>query len=309
MNKTLTEAVNLTGFKPIKNIWKSTYWGKGLGATHYLGEFKGKKAVLKIQLVKPKVSEVFMISEFSKINKSSLIRPPKIYMTVPWDDKNNFEVIIMEYVKGQQIINDHKLVTTNDVITFMKYYKNYKSYCIPEISWIEKPPKINWQENLEKLYKTSLETFPDSSLRKDGDYELAKKASQKLSKIYESVDLEFMHGHFSCKDLVFEDDTKNKVVLFSNLFWKWKMPYADAVFAYHWFMFELARIDNITPKNIDEQKNIWLTEIYKVSDNKKLIDAALLERAVAGLILDGLLMDDKKETSKYIMDSLRERII
>ncbi|KPJ70883.1 hypothetical protein AMJ51_00675 [Microgenomates bacterium DG_75] len=54
----LADIVSKTNFKPKKVIWRSSYWGtKQIGAVHYQGTFKNKPAVLKIQGVKPEISE------------------------------------------------------------------------------------------------------------------------------------------------------------------------------------------------------------------------------------------------------------
>lgn len=304
----LLEISKTTGFTPQENIWRSTYWGKNLGASHWLGIYLGQKSVLKIQGVKPDISEIYMIDEFSKLNKSKLIRPPLIYKKINWDDKNNYEAMITEYISGEKVITDGQILSRDNIKTFLSYYQEYRKNCIPLKPWLPKPDNdsIDITKALDALISSSNKAYPKNSLRESDDIVLAKEAYAVLSKVYNGVDLEFMHSHFSCKDLIYKDDAKKNVVLFSNLFWKWRYPYFDAVFAYHWFMYELSHVKNITPKEVEGQRKVWIDEIYKatgavVSNKiKTLVDCALLERSVAGFILDSFLCDPKEKISKYL---------
>ncbi len=309
--KIIEEICNKTGFIVEKNIWRSSYWGSNqIGASHWSGKFNNNSAVLKIQGAKPNISEVDVIKEFSRQNKSKLIRPPIIYMYIPWKDESKYEAIISEYVQGRKVIEDGKIVTGNNVSDFMKFYKDYRDNCIPFEPWIEKPGKNNdFEKALSDLIETSMKVYPTSNLRQDEDFELAKKSYKFLSNVYKKSDVQFMHGHFSCKDLIYHDESKEKIVLFSNLFWKWRYPHFDAVFAYHWFMYELSHVENITPKIVENQRKIWMGEIFKVTganeskNTKRFVNAALLERSTAGFIIDSFLCDPKKEISKYLYES------
>lgn len=304
--------VSEIGFFPIKNIWRSSYWGKNLGASHWLGKYNDKRVVLKIQGAKPNISEVDMISNFELQNASNIIRAPKVLYHIPWRDKSGFEAIITDYISGKKVLADGKIANKNDISIFLNFYQEYRKNCIPSNPWIDRPRfSINFEEELDKLVVASIKAFPDNKLRTSDDLNLAKEVAKLLTKIYKKVNLEFMHGHFSCKDLIFEDKERNKAVLFSNLFWKWRYPYFDAVFAYHWFMYELSRVKNITPNEIESQRKLWLDEIYKVTganesnETKNLVCAALLERSVSGLIIDCFLCDQKKKISKYLYESTK----
>jgi hypothetical protein len=108
------------------------------------------------------------------------------------------------------------------------------------------------------------------------------------------------------EDFVYQN---GEVVLFSNLFWKWKYPFYDAVFGYHWFMYELAHVKGIRPAQVEEQREFWLSELFNLPlKNLKLVKAALLERAVAGLIIDSFLIDPKKPIAEYLTQSTRDQV-
>ena len=310
----LKEISSVTGFISSRNIWRSKYWGKNLGASHWLGKYDKKDAVLKIQGVRPNVSEIYMIEEFSKQNKSILVGPPSILRSILWNDKNNYEAIIAEHASGDKVVVDGKIATSENIATFLSYYKEYRQNCIPMKPWLPKPESNtnNLNMALDSLIATSFKAYPKSKLREEEDFALAKSAYSVLTTVYAKIELEFIHGHFSCKDLIYKNNDSKQVILFSNLFWKWRYPFFDAVFGYHWFMYELANVKDITPVQVDNQRKLWLDEIYKVTGainskrTRKLVNAALLERSVAGFIIDSFLCDPKKKISKYLYKSTKD---
>lgn len=305
--KIVKDIFEITGFIAEKNIWRSSYWGSNqIGASHWLGKYNNKNSVLKIQGAKPEISEIYIINEFSKQNKSKQVRPPAIYENILWDDKKGYEAIICEHASGDRVIMDGVMTTTEKVKTFFSYFKEYRNNCIPKKPWLAKPSEpIDFDAALDRLVSNSNRAYPDGTFRDRGDIKLAKKSYDALSNVYKDTDLEFMHGHFSCKDLIYENKNSDKVVLFSNLFWKWKQPFADYVFAYHWFMYELSNVIGITELQVESQRRIWLDEIHKIVEEKdlRLLNAALLERSVAGFMIDSFLCDPKKPISKYLYES------
>jgi len=310
-NEIIEDILRTTNFKSEEIIWRSSYWGTSqIGAVHYRGKFNGKPAVLKIQGVKPDVSETDMIRHFAEQNRSKIVRSPILFQTIPWVDKKGFEALIMEYVPGPKLLESKRLQTKENIHEFYEVYKEYRINCLPLTPWLPRPKPLNYREVLEKLITTSDKAYPNDSRKKSGDIDLAKQAYEVLVKVYSERQLEFMHGHFSVEDLLRSGE---QVVIFSNLFWKYRAPFFDAIFGYHWFMFELGHIDNITPDQIEKQRSLWLKEIFSLPfivnspENTLLIKAALLERATAGFILDSLLIDPKKTIATYLTESCRDQ--
>jgi len=301
-----------TGFLPEKNIFKSRYWGsERVGAAHYLGKYENKPAVLKIQGDKPAISEAWMIKQFNEQNRSQLIRPPSIYTVKPWGTLGEYEAIIMEHISGGKILLSKQLQDSKTLETFFKLYQEYRKNCLPQNPWLDRPEKPNLHKIFDQLSEVSNTNYPDHPFRQENDKTLTSQALKLLTKIYDQADTEFVHGHFSAEDLAHQGD---EIVLFSNLFWKWKYPLYDAVFAYHWAIFELASVPNITPGQVEEQRALWLNQILNLpqinqqKNGQTLIKAALLERAIAGLVIDGLLMDKEKPISDYIHQSTRDQV-
>lgn len=297
-------------FVPESVIWRSDYYGTGkIGSIHYLGKYLGEKAVLKVQGAKPAVSEAWMIERCQSQNNSRILRPPHVLETIPWNDTNGFEVLIMEYAQGPKIIESGRLVTQSEVDKFFDIYQEYRQK-MRNTPWLSRP-EMDVDRHFDKLFQLAKKIKPLSPFRQHEDAQLANQAREMLKGIWLSAELEFQHGHFSAEDLICQGD---QIVLFSNLFWQWKFPFYDTVFAYHWVMYTLAQVPEISPDRIEEQRQIWLAAIAVLPQaqsaaQKKLLGAALLERAVAGLLVDGFsYIEEKNPIAEYLIDSTRTEV-
>jgi len=295
----------LTGFKSKETVNKSAWWSsKKIGAIHLKGSFQNKNAVLKIELIKPTISEFENIKNFEKQNKSKIIRLPKIYYFLPWNDDNQFEVLIMEDVGKNKLVK----IPTNEknIDDFFKVIKEYKKNCLRK-PWLEKPTSTSMliKTHFNKWLKIRKMLYSNHPYIKKEDLDLINQAIKILVKNYQNIPLEFVHGHLGDSDFY---KVGNEVVILSNLYWSWRPPFYDVVFCYHWFIYHLANL-KITKNKVLEQKNLWLKAIYNFDkDNKKLINLALLERAAAGLNLDALSIDPKNPLSEFMLEITREEV-
>jgi hypothetical protein len=308
----LEDVTKKTGFVVLKTIWESTYYGSNqIGAILYKGQWQNQSAILKIQGVKPELSEIVMVDGFALQNKSLLVRPPKFYATLPWDDGLEYEAIVMEEVLGKKVIDSKQLQTEETLNTFFKIYEEYRLNCI-NTPWIGTPGDlISGGEEVEKLKKMLLKLKPESPLRKNDDWALAERARAVINKVWLGKKSQFMHGHFSAEDLIYQG---NEVVLFSNLFWKWKHKFYDAVFAYHYCMINLSHIKEVDPMVFDSQRKLWLQKIEGLrlvenDDDQKMLKAALLERMVACLLIDGIVfVNESSPVANHLLESTRVEI-
>ncbi|MDO8638195.1 MAG: hypothetical protein Q7R43_01370 [Candidatus Daviesbacteria bacterium] len=306
----LRDACQKLGFVPDKLLGRSAWWGSAeIGAFHYSGKYQGKKSVLKIQGLKPSISEIYMINSFAKTNKSKIIRPPYLYASLPWDDQKRYEALILEFVEGEKIIQTP--TTQEQVKKFFEIYQEYKTNCLSS-PWVDKLTKsLSDQiiDNFKKWREISFKIYPTHPLRDPKDQDLIDVAVEVLKKAYQGMEPEFMHCHVSEVDLYQVED---QVVILSNLFWSWRPPLYDAVFGYHWFIYHLNMVGGITPEKVEEQRSLWLDEIRDLPQvrekGEKLLNLALLERATAGLNLDVLSADPKKPITKYLFESTRDQI-
>lgn len=306
----LEDAAQRTGFLPEKLLSRSSWWtSTEIGAFHYKGEYEEKKAVLKVQGVKPAISEVRMITSFAKINRSSIIRPPHLYASLLWDDEKRYEALVLEYLEDSKAVQS----PTNEeqCKRFFALYKDYRANCL-QSPWLEKPDTTipeRITENFAKWRQASFKLFPEHPFRQEGDKQLIDEAVALLKEGYQAVEPEFQHGHFSANDLY---QVSDQVILLSNLYWSWRPPLYDAVFGYHWYMYSLAQVEGITPEAVEAQRTSWLKHITALAqaqgDNNTVLRLALLERAAAGLHLDALSIDPQKPITEYLVQATREQV-
>lgn len=308
--KVLEDASKKLDFVPEKLIDRSHWWNsREIGAFRYMGKFKGKKAILKIQGVKPATSEIYMLQAFAKNNKSKILRPPLLYAYLPWNNEKRYESLVLEFIDGRPIVNSP--TSRNELTEFFDLRDEYKKYCAVS-PWIEKPKESLSEEiknNFEKWRQASFKLYPKHPFRKNEDQGLIDKAVNVLSKNYKDVEREFQHGHFGASDLL---KSKNgEVIILSNLYWSWKHPFYDAVFGYHWFMYGLANIKNAGIEIVEKQRSLWLTKINSLAKtdlDKKLLNLAFLERVAAGLNLDALSINLNNPITEYLVRSTRNEV-
>jgi len=306
----LKDASRKLGFIPEKLLDRSPWWtSKEIGAFLYEGEFKGKKAVLKIQGVKPATSEIYMIQAFSGVNQSKILRPPLLYSYLPWNDEKRYEALVLEFIDGKPIVNSP--TCENELAEFFELRGEYKRNCVVP-PWIKQSDKLLSEEirmNFTKWREASFKLYPTHPLRKEEDVGLIDEAVAILAENYNDVKREFQHGHFGTADLLKTKD--GQVIVLSNLYWSWKPCFYDAVFGYHWFIYNLAKLKNVTSELVNNQKNLWLSKINslaKTNSEKKLLNLALLERAAAGLNLDALSVDPQSPIAEYLVQITRGSI-
>jgi hypothetical protein len=318
----------------------SDYYGTGkVGAVLYLVEFKGQKAVLKVQGVKPEQSEPDIIEQFQQQNQSQLIRPPQVLLSVPWDEKRQYAAFVMEYISGDLVMAPSQLHKSSEISHFFDLYQEYRRKCINQ-PWLEKPAETDSAQLLATKYQRLQQVAPDvkphSPYRQEQDPDLIAASLKQLQAFYQGIEPQFQHGHFSLHDLLAVADQANSgtgsnsqlsgrspdqgrqtsgpssIVLLSNLFWRWTWPYQDAVFAYHWFIYSLATVPEITPSKVEQQRQLWLKQIYQLAENEQqqqLITAALLERAIAGLLIDAVAyIDQEFSIAQHLVDSTRQQV-
>jgi hypothetical protein len=309
IGKIIKEISQETGFIADGQTQTSGWWGsKIIGAFHRHGKYQGKAAVLKVQGIKPNTSEIEMIKSFEAQNKSQIIRPPKLYATIPWSDEKRYEALIMEDVGDKKVIDAP--TNSDEVKRFFRIFKEYREKC-RNCPWLERPG-ISIGEMIktrfEKWKKSSLEIYPDHPFRNSDDMQLIDQVIKFLVEKYSGIEWEFQHGHLSDSDLYIE--ANGQIAVLSNLYWSWRAPFYDAVFAYHWFIYHLADMKEITPEEIEKQRKLWLDKIYELfGKDKGLLKLALLERAIAGLNLDALSVDIKSPVASYLIERTRKNVI
>lgn len=293
---------NQTGFKSDAIFQKSQYWnGDKIGALFIKGIYQNQPTNLKIQLAKLDNSEIDFINEFNKHNQSKIIRPPHLYAFLRWNDELKYEALILEDIETKPIIS----IPTNqkEIDIFFEIYQEYKKNCL--FPWLDRPD-ISIPEMVHNRFTKWKEIrqnqFSKHPFFTSDDEKLINQAINLLIDKYQSIDWVFAHGHFGHKEIYPVD---NQFVLLSNLYWSWRAPFYDAVFAHNWFLCELSKFSS---QEILKQNNLWLDKICQQSTDQKLINLALLERATARLNLDALICNPKDISTEFIFNTTRDLI-
>jgi len=309
----LTSIVEENGFSPDwQEVRKSQWWKTGkIGAVSINGKFENQDAVLKIQGTKPNTSEADSIKSFEEQNESKVIRAPKVLFSKPWTEIGAYEALIFEKIEGGIIVEDRP-VPEKQLNRFFEVYKDYKQNCLNK-PWVKRPKSWkysiqfqNWLravENMQKLDKYS----------EEGDMKLALKGVEIIENNLSINDMEFMHGHVAIGDFI--EVSKDEVVIFSNLFWGWRIPFYDAVFAYHWWMLGMHHKGGLTEKFQENERNKWFDKIFNLDvvkqrkGGEKLVNLALLERAVPALMVDRFMIDlEDEHSSRIVINGARKEL-
>lgn len=321
--------VKQTGFILEAEIGKSTWWGNKVGAVMYRGylpiETQAKPAVLKIEAVEmqsDELTEVTMIRKAEKALAGSGIRPPKIYRELPWTtDNGGYSAIFMEAVP-----TNHPVLpvpgTEQEIAALLTVRERYKNALqINKVTpWVgldilegENYVSQFVRTKFEGWKKASKDNFPHHPFRKPTDEALIDRAIKILEKEYEGVSPEFLQGHFSHRDVV---TVGNETIMFSNLYWGWRVPFYDAVFPSHWYMYELTNVKDVTIDQINQQREMWNRQYKKMTDtlspnDKRLFALAQLERLAAGLTIDALSISQNSDNkiATYMVNQTRNELV
>ena len=304
--KQITKRIN---FKPDnQQIWESRYWHRGIGAFNLSGTFKDKddrkhKAILKVQGVKPKISEPEIIEKFNQQNQSQIIKLPKVLFYLPWNKKLGFEVYVIEKVEAEFIIKPHEPASKKNLEEFFLAYREYKDRALQK-AFLPKPKNLPPYLEKFKKWRTIRLDHPLKNYITPAEDKRLLEIAEFLSKIFEKQPFEFQHGHLSVYDI--KKKGKN-YFLFSNLFWGYYYPLYDSTFAFEWFILGLAHLPS---KTIEEQINLWLETIKNTLQNSQYVKRTygkgylkyhflgVVERLAAALNLDVLCVKKEKNILK-----------
>lgn len=316
------------GFLPEKQPFqKSTWWGTKLGAVLYRGALlrEGKQipAVLKIEGVEMKsdeLTETTMIQKAEKALVGSGIRPPKVLREIPWTKAyGGYAATLMEDVQGDYVLPlPGTARQMADLLEIREKYRKalHANHVTPWVDF-DIPEGKNYlsrfiRTKFEKWNETSERLFSSHPFRIEEDHQLISQVVYFLVKAYEGVAPEFQQGHFSHRDVV---KVGNESVMFSNLYWSWRAPFYDMVFPYHWYMYDVANVPEMTIENIEQQRIDWKKQFAArintlPGSQQRLFTLARIERLAAGLNLDALSIsnDPQNIIAQHMVEQTRDEL-
>ncbi|MFO0704544.1 MAG: hypothetical protein U0517_01025 [Candidatus Andersenbacteria bacterium] len=292
----LKKVLGKTGFVVKRELFRGVIFDTHkLGSVILLGTWQSKPAVLKLQGLKIGVDEVEMFRQFSRQNKNPRVRVPRLYAHEPWEPERGYGYHIMEYIDAAPILK-MPWPSKAELTRFAQFYEEYRTSI--RKPWVAKPSGDVVAFGTERLerWRTIRESKEGNDPKEyAGQLEhftrLAKKA-------YRAIELVFCHGHLTANDVY---PVGEQFVLMSNIYWTWRPPLYDAVFAI-WGC--LIRMDGSTDTadNAFELIGDWLNHYRQHSPHfaatpnlERMFWIALLERLM-GVLLADLALHDKFKT-------------
>ncbi|KKT92707.1 MAG: hypothetical protein UW95_C0030G0022 [Parcubacteria group bacterium GW2011_GWC1_45_14] len=295
----------LWGFQPQKLIWKSTYHDqKKLPAFSYLGLYQGQKTVLKIQGPAMNIDEDILINRFNQYNQSQIFRLPPLLKTQKRSPQYPYDAYLSRYIIGTPLIHSGHPNSPSTLNKFFDLYQDYRKNCCSS-PFVPLPPETSAQYILKKhsqLYKRLETTIKKHPLHQKSDLALSHALEAQVKKHLSTTPLVFCHAHLAASDLLQKGP---HVYLFSNIYWGWRHPYADAVFAFHWSLLNMQWLDDLTPSKVQKEIDRWHQITIQKLGNSPHLSLAFLERSIAALLFDLLFLNPLRPQGKMILHALR----
>ena len=295
--KSILDSLTDVPFKPDDQPTSFVKWfnTEKVGSVQIHGTYQHQPAILKIQGVKPDISEIEHTQQFSKQTRSTQIRAPQILYNQPWDETQQAEIIIWEKTTAPSL-HLSKPIKPNELSNYLQVYQDFQTNAITN-PWIPKPDSISFQKKFNQITSVTKST-------KDLDQNLIQTALDILKSNITPEDLVFQHGHFEPSRI--RQISENQYIIISHLFWGWKNPFYDLVFGYHWHMLGMESIPNLTQQILDTERTHWLDSFYNLNQvsttpqAEKWLTLARLERALFAYAADSTMLDKSKPSYELI---------
>ncbi len=287
--RALEEIMTKTNFKPEKEIFRGQIYDKDkVGSLIYKGVWQDKPTVLKIQGLQPDIDEIDMIGRFNEQNKSTKIRLPKFCDGSKWDKQHGYGYLLLEYVDAPQIYQP-PFANQKQIKDFCALYQEYRTNCLCE-PFVEQEP--NEQSSLvftaQRVSHWAKIAQTKGNLT-ESDVKIVERFLTLAGRHLPSMNMEFMHGHFTYDDIFKLSD--NKYVLMSNLFWSYRPEFYDTTF-HLWAGMKSLRDQSVGLEQVLAYLQIWVEEYKKLpvvmqhADFERTFDMMMAERCVGALLVD-----------------------
>lgn len=288
-DRALAAIVRKTRFRPEREIFRGQIYDKDkVGSVLYKGTWKKQPAVLKIQGLRPEVDEIDIIHKFNAQNTSTKIRLPHLYDGSPWNIKDGFGYLLLEYIDAPKIYQP-PFATPAQRTEFCSLYEEYKTRCLHRPLFAQ---KLNEQSSLvfiaQRISHWVNVAESQGNLAND-DIQKVEQFLTLIGRHLPSVKMRFLHGHFTYDDIFKLSD--NGYVIMSNLFWSYRPEYYDATF-HLWAGIKSLRDKNISIQKVQHYLTDWTKAYKKIPiiardhDFDRKFNIMMAERCLGALLLD-----------------------
>ncbi len=247
------------------------------------GSYQGHLAVLRIENLKLERDEELIREAFRRQAKDTRVRPPKTYLTHPFDEKKGYAFSIDERVEGE-VLFDPTGSPQEAVKKFSVFYRCLR-LAVKEPFWpnAQGEAKVFSEKQAATWRKVAQEKNPESLQKVWPFAEHLREAM--LSRLTDHP-LRFQHAHLAGSDVRVLPD--GSWVVFANHLWSWRQPGYDVIFPL-WHQWMSLPIDRRTPKAVEDITETWMRMIS--GDLGDLVDIRdvrpmLFNRLYGSLLLD-----------------------
>lgn len=278
-----------THFRPVAEIFRGQIYEKNkIGSLLYRGVWKERKAVLKIQGLKPEVDELTIIRKFNRQNTSTTIRLPELYDGQIWNAGDGYGYLLLEYIDAAKIYQP-PFATSAQRKEFCSFYQEYKTRCVHKPLFTRAPNERSSLVFTTQRLAHWIKIAQTQGHLAQEDVQRAERFLILAAKHLPSIRMEFMHGHLTCDDIFqLTDDT---YVVMSNLFWSYRPEYYDTTF-HLWAGIKSVRNTRVSVGFVLRYLNGWLRTyrrlpvIARDHDFQRKFSLMMAERCLGALLLD-----------------------
>lgn len=250
--------------------------------------WEDKTAVLKIQLLKPDIDEIDIISKFNTQNQSDKIRLSKLYKGSRWNEKKGYGYLILEYIDAPQIYQP-PFANKSQIKDFCSLYQEYKTRCLIKPFIKQEINEISALLYTSQRISNWTKIAESKNTLNENEIQNVEKFLSLAGKHLPTIKMEFMHGHLTSYDIFKLED--EEYVLMSNLFWSYRPEFYDTTF-HLWMSIKSLRDQSIKSDQVIRYIQSWLEEykklpvIMKDTDFDRKFNISMAERCIGAIILD-----------------------
>ncbi|MBI4133758.1 hypothetical protein HY478_04030 [Candidatus Uhrbacteria bacterium] len=319
----LREAADRTGFLVDGEIWRGQiYTPSKVGTVIARGSWQGRRAVLKLQGIRPEIEEAEHIRRFMAGNKSARIRAPQVFYTEPWDEARGYGLTVMEEVTAPPLYSPPwaspaERAAWGDLTTEL-YWRGVGA---PWLSPDERETSTN------RFLKSRLQSWIEICASAPRERRLADHDQQFLVPTYvdlidrygPELPMMFCHGHLGPDDI--RVTSPGHYVLLSNFFWSWRPLWYHCAFNVWACLMALLKEARPTFPQAERIVAEWLASYRELSAARAdhhfepHFKFMLLERCVGSCLVDLVVAEraseaeEKREVGLGIMMALARRLI
>lgn len=319
----LHEVSRRLGFAAHGEIWRGQiYTPAKAGTVIVRGSWRGRRAILKLQGIRPEVEEAELIRRFMAANTSDRVRAPQVFYAEPWDDARGYGVMVMEEVIAPPLYSPPWASPAERAAWCDLFVELYlRGVGAP---WF---PPDERETSTNRFLKSRLQSWLEIGASAPRERRLADTDQQFLVPAYVAaidrfgpeLPMVFCHGHLGPDDIRVE--SPGHYALLSNFFWGWRPLWYNPAFNVWIALMALSKEAEPTFEQAERIVAEWLASYCELPaaradhDFEPHFKFMLLERCVGSCLVDLVVaersseVEAKRAAQLGIMMALARRLV